>query len=330
MKNLQSLLIGLILTLAVAWAARILTNLPVFSVMGAMVTAILLGLILRSIAEQRIIPGQAGITFTAKYLLRLGIIIMGVRLDLSDILAAGVPTLLLDLAVIIFAITVIEALGKRLGVAAKLTTLVAVGTGVCGAAAIGAVAPLIKAKDEDVAVSVTIIALLGTIFTVAYTALLPFLNLSPQQFGAFAGSTLHEIAHVIAAAAPDGPDSSDMALVVKLGRVAMLAPVAMFLAWIYARKNGDRVSVHNLPIPWFVFGFIVMSLLKSYNLFSADAIQALTTISLVLLTMAMAAMGLNVKIGQFKQVGAAPVVICLAGSILLSLFGRLLIGALGI
>lgn len=321
---------GLVLATLVALLARQLVTLPGLSVLGTMVTAILFGIIVRTTAEKIVLPGQAGVGFTAKYILRAGIILTGIRLNISDILAAGWQTIALDILVILFAITVITILGRRLDIEEKLVTLVAVGTGVCGAAAIGAVAPLIRAKNEDVAISVTIIATLGTLFTIIYTATLPVLAMNPHEFGIFAGSTLHELAHVIAAAAPAGPESSDTAILVKLGRVAFLAPVAMVFGWLYSKNDRQNLSLSKLPIPWFILGFLVMAVLNTYHIFSAYAVHFLINGSMFLLTMAMGAMGLNVRLSDFKRVGHKPVIICLCGSILLSLFGRLLIWALNI
>lgn len=202
--NYTRLFPGIALAVALAAIARQFAKLPILSVLGAMIIAIFLGIMLRAIAPFLLKQCQEGIGFSAKYLLRLGIVLMGLRLDLNDIIAAGWQTLALDLFAVIFTISVIQVLGRRFTVEKKLTTLLAVGTGVCGAAAIGAIAPLIRAKDEDVAVSVAIIALLGTVFSVSYIALLPLLGLNPHEFGTFAGATLHELAHVIAAAEPDG------------------------------------------------------------------------------------------------------------------------------
>lgn len=314
---------GLLLTVGLAFAARTIAHFPYAGIVGPMVTAILLGIALRTVGDSVVTEGQPGISFAAQKLLRLGIILMGIRLNMADILAAGWQTILLDLLVIAFAITFIHYLGHRLGVERDLTTLVAVGTGVCGAAAIGAVAPVIKAKEEDVTVAVTIIAVLGTVFTVAYTTLAPVLGLSPQGYGTFVGSTLHEIAHVIAAAATDGQDSSSIAILVKLGRVAFLAPVTLLIGYLYARRGHADVKLSTLPIPWFLFGFLGMAAVNTFGLLPANLAGQAADASVFLLTMSMAAMGLNVRYSAFLRTRSQPILICFVGSVLLSLFGRL-------
>lgn len=330
MNNLSSMTLGCGSAVLLTLASRFLVQFPGFNVLGAMVIAILTGILLRAAGETLAVTGQAGVNFTAKYILRAGIILMGVRLNFADILAAGWQTLILDIAVILFAIPLICFLGRQFHVPEKLAALIAVGTGVCGAAAIGGVAPLIKAREDDVAASVTIIAVLGTLFTVAYTALLPILGLSPYEFGTFSGATLHELAHVIAAAAPDGQTSSDIAIIVKLGRVALLAPVAIAFGWIYVRREQQAVTLSRLPVPWFIFGFLIMAACNTYQLFPASLVGHMSSVSIFLLTMAMAAMGMNVKLSQFKRVGYSPVGIGFIGSVLLSIFGRSLIWLLGI
>ncbi|BBB89659.1 MAG TPA: putative sulfate exporter family transporter [Methylomusa anaerophila] len=151
--------------------------------------------------------------------------------------------------------------------------------------------------------------------------------MSPYEFGIFSGATLHELAHVIAAAAPDGQTSSDIAIVVKLGRVAFLAPVAIIFGWVYARQGQQAIALTRLPIPWFIFGFLIMAGCNTYQLFPGNLVVFLSSASIFLLTMAM---GMNVKLSELKRAGYTPAVIGFIGSILLSIFGRLLIWLLHI
>lgn len=320
---------GIVLTIILSFLARGFAQLPYIGIIGPMITAILLGILCRSFLEHMVQKGQPGISFTARNLLRLGIILMGFRLNIGEILAAGWPTLLLDILVITFTLLVVSYLGKKFGVDKDLTTLVAVGTGVCGAAAIGAVAPVIKAKEEDVTVAVAIIAVLGTLFTLIYTALIPFLGLSPQGYGTFVGSTLHELAHVIAAAAPDGQDSSSIAILVKLGRVAFLAPVTLIIGYLHTRGQA-AIRLSTLPIPWFLFGFLGMAVINTLGLLPGNATNFLINVSVFFLTMAMGAMGLNVRYADFLKTRFSPILICLIGSILLGIFGRSIIWALAL
>jgi uncharacterized integral membrane protein (TIGR00698 family) len=321
---------GIAVTIGITLVARYLIQFPVLRVLGAMVVAVIAGMLIKACWGAAQLPVQRGVSFTARYILRAGIVLMGLRLNLLDIWDAGWQTMALDLSVVLLTISVIYLLGRKYTVGKKLTILIAVGTGVCGAAAIGAIAPIIKAKEEDVALSVGIIALLGTVFAVSYIALLPFLGLSPHAFGVFAGSTLHELGHVIAAAEPDGPDSGEMAILVKLGRVAMLTPVAFFFNWFFNIHKTNESPATSLPVPLFLIGFLAAAAVNTFSLLPAEFVKLLISSSGFMLTMAMAAMGLNVNWSSLISVGYHPALICLAGSILLSVYGLTVIRLMGI
>ncbi|TGU71773.1 putative sulfate exporter family transporter, partial [Mesorhizobium sp. M00.F.Ca.ET.186.01.1.1] len=143
--------------------------------------------------------------------------------------------------------------------------MLGVGTGVCGAAAIAAVSPIIQAKEEDTAIGVGIIALVGTIFAILYTVLRPFLPLSALDYGMWSGISLHEIAHVALAAAPAGQDGLAIGLLAKLGRVLLLVPLC-FLLMFWMKRSGKLQGEAKVEFPWFLIGFLVMSLFGSYVL----------------------------------------------------------------
>lgn len=320
---------GMVLTLILALVAKELATLPVLGIMGSMVLAIVLGFSWRSLMG---IPEAAtvGINYTSKKILRYGIILMGLRLDIPKILAAGPQVILLDILAILIAMTVISLLGKKVGLNKRLATLIAVGTGICGAAAIAAAAPVVKARDDETAISVAIIALLGTLFTIIYTLLYPLLNLTQLQYGLFAGSTLHELAHVIAAAQPGGVASVDLALLVKLGRVALLVPVVLLLGVIFSSDN-KREATRNwrqLPVPWFILGFLALSAINTANILPPFLTAALLQGGIFLLTMAMAGLGLNVSLDVIRKVGTKSLGVGLAGSLILSITGWLVISRL--
>lgn len=347
----RGLIQGVVLTLVITLVARSLVGLPLLSIMGTMVLAILIGIAWRALFG---LPdgAQAGTGFSARTLLRLGIILAGVRLNINDIVAAGPQVLILATAVIAFAIVLINWLSRRFGVEERLGMLTAVGTGICGAAAIAGVAPVLKAKQDETAVSVATIAVLGTIFTILYSVLAPVMGLSNYAYGVFSGGTLHEIAHVVAASAAQGDEATRTALLVKLTRVALLVPVALLIGSWYARKvaapghaatpgagvsasAGGGISAtpgagHSIQIPWFIFGFLGMAVLNTFGLFNAAATQAIVAASVTTLTMAMAGLGLNVDVATFRRTGVKTMAVGLIGSVLLSAFGLGLQLAMGI
>ena len=175
------------------------------SIGGSMACAILLAILYRQLFGYPV-RIRSGIQFSSKQLLRFAIILYGLKLNIGVIFDQGLGLLVRDALVIAFAISAMVWLGKRLKADPSITFLLGVGTGVCGAAAIAVVSSIMKSKEEDTAMSVGIIALMGTIFSVSYTILRPILPLSPVEYGVWSGLSLHEIAHVALAGAPAGPD----------------------------------------------------------------------------------------------------------------------------
>ncbi|MCT2537881.1 YeiH family protein [Aquibacillus koreensis] len=318
---------GILLTLVLAILAGSIAKLPFFSVMGVMIISIFLGILWKSIMTVSL-ESTSGITFSTKKLLRLGIILMGLRLDLDQIIEAGTSILYIDVIVVVFTILIMILLGKALKVDQTFTTLIAAGTAICGAAAIVAIAPLIKAKKEYVAIAVASISVLGTIGTIFYSVMYAIIDLDSYSYGVLVGATLHELAHVVAAAVPGGDVSSEMAILVKMGRVALLIPVAIVIGSIFAYKNrsvNKKLSIKTLPVPWFIFGFLGMSLLNSTGILPDNLVEFLISISVLLLSMAMAGLGLSINFGEFKKVGVKGILVGVIGSILLLLLGVLLV-----
>ncbi|PHA01511.1 putative sulfate exporter family transporter [Bacillus pseudomycoides] len=320
---------GIGITLLIAIVAKYLAQLPFFSIMGQLVIAILIGMVWRATVG---VPAQtiAGTNFASKKLLRLGIILLGMRLNLVDIVKAGPKVLVMAAIVITFTLIVVYVLTRLYKVEKNLGMLTACGTAICGAAAVIAIGPQVKAKDEEVAVSAAIVAILGTIFTLAYTLLYPVLNLSPYEYGVFSGATLHEIAHVIAAAAPGGSESVDIAVIMKLTRVACLVPVAILVGVWFQRGegSGEKGSWRDVPIPWFIFGFLAVSAFHSLGIVPETVANYIVVISYMLMAMAMAGLGLNVEFKTFRRLGSKAFAAGLIGSVLLSVLGYILVKVL--
>lgn len=324
---------GLGLTLLLAIIAKFMALLPFFSIMGQLVIAIILGMVWRAVFG---VPDAAvgGISFSSKKLLRYGIILLGMRLNLGDIIEAGPSVLAIALIHIIVTILVVYWLASLFKVDSKLGMLTACGTAICGAAAVVAIAPQVEAGDDETAISAAIVAILGTIFTLAYTLLYPFLGLTPEGYGVFSGSTLHEIAHVIAAADPGGQAAVDLAVVVKLTRVAMLVPVALLVGvwaqWKRRKLQGNHPEEsaglesgksRSLQIPWFILGFLLMSGVNTLGIIPQQAAAQIVNVAYLLIAMAMAGLGLGVNFAAFRRLGIRPFWAGLIGSIVLSGLG---------
>ncbi|WP_240417734.1 YeiH family protein [Paenibacillus periandrae] len=326
---------GVSLTLLLAVSAKYLAVLPFLSIMGQLVIAILLGIGWRAAVR---VPQQAiaGISFSSKKLLRFGIILLGMKLNLIDIVHAGPKVLAIAVINIVFAILVVYGIARLLKVEQRLGILTACGTAICGAAAIVAIAPQIKANDDETAIGAATVAILGTIFTLVYTLLYPLLGLTASGYGIFTGATLHEVAHVIAAAAPGGQQAVDLAVIVKLTRVALLVPAAIVIG-IWANReesqkneNVNKTSWKSIPIPWFIVGFLLMSGVNTLGIMPTAVTNQFIVVAYVLIAMAMAGLGLNVDISTFRRLGMKSFAAGLIGSVLLSVLGYLLVILFGL
>ena len=307
---------GVAFTFVVAGAGMGLARLPGFDRVGAMVSAILIAILYRQIAgyPETI---RTGVQFSAKRLLRAAIVLFGFKLNVDVILHQGLWLLLRDVGTVGFAIGATVLIARWMKADASLSLLLGIGTGVCGAAAIAAVSPILRAKEEDTAIGAGIIALAGTLFTIVYTLLRPILHLTHIQYGIWSGVSLHEIAHVAAAAAPAGPDALAVALLAKLGRVLLLVPLSFGLTWWMKRKNGGETQ-GRVEFPWFLLGFVATSLIGTYVPIPAVLTKDLSFISTLLLTAAMVGLGLNVGFAALRTKALRPLLAMLTASVLLS------------
>ncbi|AHF06584.1 YeiH family protein [Desulfitobacterium metallireducens] len=312
-------ILGFLFTIVIAALGTGLANLPITNRIGAMLCAILIAVLYRNILgyPEGLRPG---IQFSAQKVLRFAIILYGFRLNINMILQQGIPLLLRDTLTIVIAISTTLLISKGLKGEKQLSLLLGIGTGVCGAAAIAAVAPIIKANEEDTAIGAGIIALVGTLFTLAYTLLYPYLHLTPIQYGIWSGVSLHEIAHVAAAAGPVGSDALAEALLAKLGRVFLLIPISLILTlWVRHNSKGNSETTQTASFPWFLIGFILTSLIGSYLPIPTRVLDSLTTLSSFLLVAAMVGLGLNVHLASLRSRALRPLVAMLIASVLVSI-----------
>lgn len=308
---------GVLFTFAFAAAGTAIAHLPGLARLGPMVIAILLAVAYRQIAGYPLALAS-GIQFSSRILLRLAVILYGFRVNMEMIFRQGWHMMAQDTVSVVLALVLTVLLAKWLRADFRLSFLLGVGTGICGAAAIAAVAPLVRAKDEEAAVGVGLVALVGTLFTIAYTFIRPLTPLTDFQFGMWAGTSLHEIAHVAAAAAPAGQQALAEAILAKLGRVALLVPVSLaLLLWsVRLGKSGDRAA---FTFPWFLLGFIGTSLLATYTPLPAPLLDTIAAAASWLLTAAMVGLGLNVSARNLFHRAAKPLVAMLLASTGLSI-----------
>lgn len=320
---------GVLLAALLATVSYWLATLPGLEVVGPLTVALLVGLALRASVGM---PGALvdGTRFSAKTVLRLGIVLMGARLDFGLVARAGPRILLLSLAVVAVGIVGIRWLARRFGVPAQLATLLAVGTSVCGASAVVAAGSVTRADEEDTTLAVGLCGLLGTAGVLLYVFGGPLLGFSSLQLAVLSGSTLHEVAQVMAAAFTWGTSAGDLGTLVKLTRVVLLAPALIVLGLASGAGGKVRYSWKEPPIPWFVVGFLAVGVLGSVGLLPAAVRAGLSTTSVFLMVMAMAAMGLATPLQMLRRAGMKVIYAGLLGFGALALMAATLIRLLAI
>jgi uncharacterized integral membrane protein (TIGR00698 family) len=334
-RQATALLPGLLLTASIAMLAFLLRHASGISALSPLMIAIVIGMLVRNTVGigARYRPGLA---FTMKRLLRFGIVLLGLQLSLSQMFGVGIAGLLIIAATLAATFVVTIWLGRRLGVERKLTELIAAGTSICGASAVIATNSVTQAPEEDVAYAVAGVTVFGSASMLLYPALLPLLHLSAHEYGLWAGASIHEVAQVIAASFQGGKEAGEFGTIVKLSRVMLLAPTVLALGCAAARRvrsaaaGYDRPARPGIPVPWFVLGFIAMMLVSSLGLIpSADKAQ-LAQNTTFLLSISLAAMGLETDLGKLVAKGWRPLLLAAASWIFISAFSFTLVALIGI
>jgi uncharacterized integral membrane protein (TIGR00698 family) len=298
---------GLTLTGAIALCAFALRQIPGVAMFSPMILATILGMLFHNLVGT---PSacRPGVVFSLKRILRLGIILLGFQLALSQVVAVGAAGVAIILATLFATFFFTKALGRVLGVDAKLAELIGAGTSVCGASAVIATNTVTEGSDADVAYAVACVTVFGSAAMLLYPLLPGLLHLSPRAFGLWSGASIHEIAQVVAASFQDGPAAGQFGTVAKLTRVMMLAPLVIGLGMIAARKAraGRDARKAAPPMPWFVLGFIAVMLLNSALTIAPAEKAQIVSLTNFLLSMALAAMGLETDFAKLKREGLRP------------------------
>lgn len=318
------------LTLACALLGVFLAKLPYLEVIGTLVIALLLGILLQ-VKPSWVEASKPGVSFISNKFLRLGIILLGFKLNLMKLAASGVKTILIAIFLVTVTIFVTYYLCRRFGAESDLSILTAAGCGICGAAAVMGVSPQIKddgvdeeIKRENEVLAIAVVCVMGTLFTLAEIALRPMLHMTASQFGVMAGGSLHEIAHAVAAGSTGGTVSLDDALIMKLSRVILLAPVALIIGiWYqkhlikYNKLQKTANGKNKLPIPWFMLGFIISSIIGTFVPLPSILLEGLVQAAYIFLGMAMAALGMSVNFRVIAKRGKGVFLASFISSIIL-------------
>lgn len=301
---LLQILPGVSLTAGLAFLAILMRSHLGLNFFSSLTWAILLGMLLRNTVGVAQVY-QPGITFSLKRILKLGIILLGMQLNLTQAISIGAPGLFVAVTSVVSTFFFTCWIGQRLKVSKKLTQLIAGGTSICGAAAVVAVGTAIDSSEEDTAYAVALVTVFGAASMLIYPLLPALLDLTPQAYGLWCGASIHEVVQAIAAAFETNLLSGEVATIAKLSRVMLLAPITLLLGLSSVDRTAEKSR--KLPIPWFVLGFIILILINSLNFIPETWRIEIVDFNQFLLTTALAAMGLSTNIQCIKLLGLKPI-----------------------
>lgn len=323
-RHLAGLIVVLIGSLFCLWLNTSVNTWTNGRIVGlsSLTLAILIGMVLGNTVYPNLAERlSVGVAFAKGQILRLAIMFYGFKLTLTQVSSVGLSAVMSDALVLTSTFLLTYWIGTRwLKVDKQTTLLIGSGASICGAAAVIAAEPVVKAEAHKVTIAVATVVVFGTVAMLLYPFLYhlgwlqPWLN--AQQYGIYTGSTIHEVAQVVVAGNAVGPEVGDTAVVTKMIRVMMLAPFLLILSFALTKgssDNGKKPSfmnrVQQVKVPWFAFIFIAIVLLHTWVPMTASFERSMVMLDDVLLTMAMFALGLTTHLGAIKQAGVKPLIL---------------------
>ena len=319
--------------LAVAASAALVAWLVHFAVPAVpiLTAAVALGILVGQVpALQPALAGRLapGLQLAARRLLRIGIVLLGLKLSLVDIAGLGWITILTTIAVVVLTFAGTIGLGRALGLPGHQPVLVASGFAICGASAIGAMAATVRARDEEQAVPVALVTLCGTLAIAVLPALWHPLGLSATGFGHWVGAGVHDVGQVVATAQLAGPAALAVAVVVKLTRVLMLAPMVAITAAVERRRAIEPAGPRPPIVPLFIAGFLAAVLLNSFAPLPEWLLTGADVVQTALLATALFALGASIRVVELVHTGWRALVVGLTSWVLVAAlaYGAVLLG----
>lgn len=270
-----------------------------------------------------------GIVFSSKSLLRAAIVLYGFRLTYQDIFLVGLDGVFIAVCMLTSTFLGGTWLGTRVfGLSRNLAILTAAGSSVCGAAAVLATEPVVNAKSHESSVAVGTVVVFGTLAMFVYPMLFNsgMLHLSAEEYGMFAGGTLHEVAHAVAAGQAVSAEAANTAVIVKMMRVMLIAPLLIGLGWWLVRnpeQGAEETSgkYEMRTFPWFAVFFLVCIGINSLGIIPKPVVDNINTLDTFMLTMAMCALGMETSLEKVRAVGPKPFLLAGLLSLWLALGG---------
>ena len=322
---------------AVAFVVEYLIKNNTAGVVSPLVIAVVLGALISNLG---LLPENCriGLGFAARNLLRLGIVLLGLQLSFSQVHELGAPGLALVIVVVAATFTGTQWLGKKMGLSPGLSLLVATGFSICGASALAAMRPVSDADDDDMAYAIALVTICGTLAIFLLPAIGEIIGFSGAQFGSWVGASVHDVAQTVATAASGNDDAQDAAIVVKLTRVMLLAPLVAAVSFTRRRKlshtniTDSKTQKAKLPpiVPLFIVGFIAaISINSSFNL-PSEFLSNVKWLEKSLLACALVGLGAGVDARKLRRVGTRPLALGLISWILIATLSAIGVGILDI
>ena len=318
-------LVAVVTTVAFAVESVVKSATPI--VLSPLVIAVVLGGLISNLG---LIPDRcrSGLRFAARSLLRLGIVLLGLQLSFSQVRELGAPGLLLVVFVVAITFVGTQWLGKKMGLSHGLSLLVATGFSICGASAIAAMRPVSDADDDDMAYAIALVTICGTLAIFLLPAFAEIIGFSGAQFGSWVGASVHDVAQTVATASTGDKEAQHAAIIVKLTRVMLLAPLVAGVSFARRRKiaksqmTGEKTtaSATKLPplVPLFVVGFLIAISLNSFFDIPKAVLSDAKWIEKSLLASALVGLGAGVDARKLRSIGARPLVLGLISWLLIA------------
>ena len=314
-EKLNNLAPGMLLSACVAAVAILLSSLIPGDIIGATVMALLVGMSLNPLLN-KYKQFNAGVSYTGKIILRVGIVLMGVNMNFAEVLSVGKYSLFVMIFTMATAFGAGNLIGKMFGMNWKLTNLLSVSTAICGGSAVAAVGPVIKAKDEDVAYAISSTFLFDILTVVVIPWIGIALGMSNMGYGLWVGTAVNDTSSVVAAGYAFSEFAGNTAVIVKLTRTLFIIPYVLIFSVITERleaksegKNGQSSVNFKKIFPYFIILFLIVVALRSTGIIPSMLIPALSKTSKFCMVMALSAIGLKTSFGEIKNIGFKPMIL---------------------
>ena len=304
--------LGVVICFAVAGVSVFLEEQIPGGLLGASIIALFMGTIINSFFHPAWM--KPALKFTSKRILKAAIVLLGASLSVSTIMSVGKMTFF----VMVFTFAMCFGAGffirKLFGLNWKLSNLISAGTGICGGSAVAAIAPVIEADDKDIAFAMSSTFLFDMVMIALYPLMGKALGMSDIAYGIWAGTSVNDTASVVASGYAFSEAAGDFATMVKLTRTIAIIPTVLVFAWIGTRMKqkelkatgeGKKVNLMKI-IPWFIGGFLLLAIINSVGLIPSNVSAIMKTTSKFLMVTALAAIGLNTSLLDFKKAGLKP------------------------